>query len=167
MVSGLTMAKSNELAARYVTYPDILDVLREHGTSPAAIGSTLFNRIAFNMAISNSDDHARNHAAFWDGHRLSLTPAFDLAPGNRTGHTATQAMAFDRSGTRTSNFGALIKAAHVYGLTGNQARTIIDTMVAGIRAHWPEAIEHAELTRTQGAQLFGQQILNPGLFHEL
>ncbi|WP_353650107.1 HipA domain-containing protein [Nakamurella sp. A5-74] len=35
----------------------------------------MFARTAFNIAMSNTDDHLRNHAAFWDGQRLHLTPA--------------------------------------------------------------------------------------------
>lgn len=63
-----------EQRARYVTSPDVLAVLRRHGPTRADPSPELFARIAFAKAISNSDDHARNHAAFWDGHHLSLIP---------------------------------------------------------------------------------------------
>jgi serine/threonine protein kinase HipA of HipAB toxin-antitoxin module len=58
----------------------MLDVLRELGRDPQDIGRTLFERIVFNIAIGNNDDHARNHAALWDERSLELTPAFDLTP---------------------------------------------------------------------------------------
>jgi serine/threonine-protein kinase HipA len=48
----------------------------------------LFSRIAFNILCSNTDDHPRNHAAFWDGQALSLTPAYDLCPQLRSGGEA-------------------------------------------------------------------------------
>ena len=32
----------------------------------------------FNILCGNSDDHARNHAAFWDGYAPALTPAYDF-----------------------------------------------------------------------------------------
>jgi serine/threonine-protein kinase HipA len=35
----------------------------------------LLARIVFNICIGNIDDHARNHAGFWDDEQLSLTPA--------------------------------------------------------------------------------------------
>ena len=50
----------------------------------------MFDRIVFNIAISNYDDHALNHAAFWDGHHLELTPAYDLDPKPRTGWQRNQ-----------------------------------------------------------------------------
>lgn len=106
VVSGLTMAQTDEMHARYVSYPQILDVLRRYAKDGAQPGPELFRRIAMNIAISNNDDHARNHAAFWDGRHLELTPAYDLAPGQRSGDTFEQAMAFGRGnrGVKVSNF---------------------------------------------------------------
>lgn len=161
VVSGLTMAGEDELGARYVTYPAIFDVLREYGEDPAGAGRELFDRIVFNMAISNFDDHARNHAAFWDGRHLSLTPAYDLAPGNRSGATANQAMAFDRDGTRESTFAAAVGAAHVYGLDRQAARERVDRIVESIRENWDVAADLGRLTRADRERLWGRQVLNP------
>jgi len=167
VVSGLTMAGEDEVGARYVTYPSILDVLREHGSEPGGVGRALFERIAFNIAIGNSDDHARNHAAFWDGSQLALTPAYDLAPGSRHGETATQAMAFDYDGrVRTSSFAALLSEAPTYGLTAAVAREAIAQLVDSIRANWDDAAETARLTRADREHLWGRQILNPAAFYE-
>jgi serine/threonine protein kinase HipA of HipAB toxin-antitoxin module len=41
--------------------------------------------LIFNILIGNTDDHARNHAAFWDGENLAFTPAFDICPQSRAG----------------------------------------------------------------------------------
>lgn len=167
VVSGLTMAGEDELAARYVTYPDILDVLRARSAKPDQVGNELFKRIVFNIAISNSDDHARNHAAFWDGEHLDLTPAYDLAPGNRTGDSATQAMAIDRHGNRTSTFGTCISAAGVYGLTKTQARQVVDRIVTAIHDAWNDACEGGRLSALDRERLWGRQILNPAASYDL
>ncbi|BBX10598.1 HipA domain-containing protein [Mycolicibacterium aichiense] len=58
IVSALTMLGLDEMEGRYATYPDLLDVLRRTGTD-AAIGRRLFERIVFNVAIGNNDDHAQ------------------------------------------------------------------------------------------------------------
>ena len=47
---------------------------RRCGNRVPDAGEELFRRVAFNIAISNTDDHLRNHAAFWDGRALALTP---------------------------------------------------------------------------------------------
>ncbi|WP_166347351.1 type II toxin-antitoxin system HipA family toxin [Phytoactinopolyspora limicola] len=161
VVSGLTMAREDEVSARYVSYPGIFDVLREHGSQPEKVGRDLFDRIVFNMAISNTDDHARNHAAFWDGEHLRLAPAYDLAPGNRSGDTETQAMAFDRDGTRESTFAAAVRAAPVYGLAVPEARERVTRIVDSIHDNWDEAADISRLTRADKDRLWARQILNP------
>lgn len=40
----------------------------------------LFRRIAFNVAISNCDDHLRNHGFIYSPKGWSLSPAYDLTP---------------------------------------------------------------------------------------
>lgn len=160
VVSGLTMLGLDEMEARYATYPDLLDVLHRNGIE-ADIGRRLFERIVFNVAIGNNDDHARNHAAFWDGQHLTLTPAYDLCPQPRSGETSTQAMAFDREGTRESSFVACLQAAAVYGLTTADAREIIDTQVCIINRDWTDVADLARLTTAQRNLLWHRQIINP------
>lgn len=172
VVSALTMAGEDEHAARYVTYPRILDVLREFGVPDQDPGLLLFERIAFNIAISNSDDHARNHAAFWDGTHLRLTPAYDLAPGPRSGETATQAMAYGRTpdglpGEKASNFAVLISHAGQYGLTRAQARDVVDRIVTTISEQFDEVADAARMPARDRTSMFGRQFLNPGALHGL
>ena len=63
-------------------------------TDPVVAGSLSKHnqQVVFNILCSNTDDHARNHAAFWDGQALELTPAYDICPQPRTGGEASQAM---------------------------------------------------------------------------
>lgn len=160
LVSGLTMLGLDEMEGRYATYPDLLDVLTRDGADPN-IGRRLFERIVFNIAIGNNDDHARNHAAFWDGRRLDLTPAYDLCPQPRSGEIAAQAMAFGRDGQRESTFAACLAASNVYGLTRSQAREVISHQMDVIETHWSEAADLARLTESQRSYLWHRQVLNP------
>lgn len=164
-ISALSLVGLGELSARYATYPMLLDLLRERSTRPNEVGGDLFARIVFNIAIGNSDDHARNHAAFWDGTHLTLTPAFDLSPGPRSGETATQAMAIGRDGTRDSRFATCVNAAPAYGLGRQQAHDIIDGIVATIADNWVEAADHARLSERDRNHLWHRQFLNPYASH--
>ena len=165
MVSGLTMLGLHEDVARYASYPDLLDVLRRDGTD-SEIGRRLFERIVFNIAIGNHDDHARNHAAFWDGLNLTLTPAYDLVPQPRSGETAAQAMAIDRSGGRASQFSVCVNAAPIYGLSRSDGLEIIEHQVAVIEHDWAEAADAARLTVAERNQLYHRQVLNPFAFYD-
>lgn len=168
VVSGLTMAQTDEMYARYVSYPQLLDVLRLYAKDAAQPGPELFRRIAMNIAISNNDDHARNHAAFWDGRHLELTPAYDLAPGQRSGDTFEQAMAFGRGdhGAKVSNFAALVRESENYGLSAAQAREIIDHLVSAISDNWNDAAEVARLSAADKKSLRERQILPRAAFFD-
>ena len=104
MVSGLTMLGLGEMTSRYATYPDLADLIRARFTDPRATLAELFTRIVFSIAVGNTDDHPRNHAAFWDGRALTLTRAYDLCPQPRAGDETAQAMAIGRRGQRTARF---------------------------------------------------------------
>jgi serine/threonine-protein kinase HipA len=168
VVSGLTMAQTDEMYARYVSYPQILDVLRMYAKDPTQPGPELFKRIAMNIAISNNDDHARNHAAFWDGEYLELTPAYDLAPGQRSGDTFEQAMAFGRGdrGAKMSNFAVLLRESETYGLSGAEGREIIDHLVSSIRDNWDDAAEVARLSAADKQNLRERQVLPAAAFFD-
>lgn len=167
VVSGLTMLGFDALlGARYGSYPDMLDVLREWGRAPQDIGRRLFERIVFNIAIGNNDDHARNHAAFWDGRSLALTPAFDLTPQPRSTDTSAQAMAIGRDGSRASQFSVCVAAAADYGLSRPEARQIVERIVSTVEDHWSEAADAAGLSEADRNLLWKRSILNRSSFYD-
>ncbi|MDN4639395.1 type II toxin-antitoxin system HipA family toxin [Agreia sp. PsM10] len=165
VISALTMLGLDETEARYGSYTALVEVFRQFGNQPSAAARDLFQRIAFNIAISNTDDHLRNHAAFWDGRHIDLTPAYDLSPMNRSGETATQAIAYGSSGERGSNFASLLGVCHEYGLAAPAARTIIDGVISAVQDGWDDAADLARLTSIDKGLLWGRQFLNPGTTH--
>jgi serine/threonine-protein kinase HipA len=61
------------------------EIIPHRFLSPKDTLQELFGRICFNILRGNTDDHACNHAAFWDGKILSLTPAYEICRQGRTG----------------------------------------------------------------------------------
>ena len=167
VVSGLTILGLDALlGARYGSYPEMLDVLRERALVPQRVGRKLFERIVFNVAIGNNDDHARNHAAFWDGQSLELTPAFDLTPQVRSTDTSAQAMDIGRDGSRASQFSHCVAAAADYGLSRPDARDIVDHIVSMVEAQWLDAADAAGLSEVDRNALWGRSVLNRSTFYE-
>ena len=100
VVSALTILNLDVMMARYATYYDLADAIRSRFAEPRQALRELFSRIIFSICVGNTDDHARNHAAFRDGTILALTPACDICPQPRSGGEAAQAMAIRRDGYR-------------------------------------------------------------------
>jgi serine/threonine-protein kinase HipA len=168
MVSALTILGLAEMEARYATYHDLADIIAERFTHPRDTLRELFARIVFNIAMGNTDDHARNHAAFWDGRagRLTITPAYDICPYPRAGHAAEQIMAIGRDGSKSSQFATCIRAADVYGLSATEARDVVEHQVATIRREWHDAADAAQLTDAEQARMWEREILNPYAFFD-
>ncbi len=160
-VSALTILQLSEIAGRYATYYDLADEMRSRFTDRAGTLRQLFARITFNICVGNTDDHARNHAAFWNGERLTLTPAYDVCPQARAGGEAAQAMAIGRDGFRLSQLAGCLAAAREYELTTTEARNIIDHQLDVIRDHWDDAADAARLSTAERESMWGRQILNP------
>jgi serine/threonine-protein kinase HipA len=63
------------------SYLEIVDALRRWGATPLDDMRALFRRIIFNVLISNTDDHLRNHGfLFTSTAGWQLAPAYDLNP---------------------------------------------------------------------------------------
>ncbi len=162
VVSGLTMLDLPEQWVPTGSYPDLLDTLMLKSASSTGLGESIFRRAAFNIAIGNTDDHLRNHAAFWDGAHLELTPAYDLSPMLRSGEEASQALALNRNGDRTSSLETLVSAAADYRLDRATARAIAEEVTGTIATHFADAAEFAELTESERTLMWGRMFLNPG-----
>ena len=164
IVSALTILElhnAHGIAGRYATYVDLAHQVRSRFTAPDATLRELFSRIVFNILVGNTDDHARNHSAFWDGDSLTLTPAYDICPQTRTGGEAAQAMAFGDSGDRLSQVARCVTHAGHYHLTAQQAREIVDRQISVIRDQWDDVCELASLPAVEKQRLWRRQFLNP------
>ena len=118
--------------ARYASYQDLADIIRHRFTNPNKTLRELFGRIVFNILCGNTDDHARNHAASWDGRTLTLTPAYDVCPQHRTGIEASQAMLI-HDDNRMSQLSVRLKAALHFLLDEQTAKMIVKNQVDTIR----------------------------------
>jgi len=166
MVSALTLFELDEMMAPYASYEVLAELIRHRFVQPARELRELFARLSYNILCGNTDDHARNHAAFWDGESLSLTPAYDICPQGRTGNEASQAMLI--SGTnRLSRLESCLTAAKHFLLDGYEAKEIITTQIRIMRERWDAVCDEAELSDTDRRLLWGRQFFNPFAFEGL
>lgn len=156
MVSALTLFGLDEMMARYASYEDFAEIIRHRFTSPRATLHELYGRLVFNILCGNTDDHARNHAGFWDGKHLTLTPAYDICPQSRSGNVASQAMLIFGN-NRTSKLATCIEAAPNFQLGEQAAKDIITRQIGSIRNGWDDICKEADLNEVE-RNLFGERI---------
>lgn len=166
MVSALTMLGLDEMMARYASYEVLAEIIRHHFTNSKETLKELYGRICFNILCGNTDDHARNHAAFWDGKMLTMTPAYDICPQGRAGGEATQAMLI-KGDNRMSGLSTCLAAAGDFLLTADEAIEIIKGQISTIAGEWDAICEIAGLSPTDKSLFAGRQFLNPYCVEEL
>lgn len=166
MVSALTILALDEMQARYASYQDLAEVVRFRFFNPTETLHELFARLTMNVLVGNVDDHARNHAAFWNGSSLSLTPAYDICPQARGGGEASQAMLIvDQQ--RSSQIATCLAAAPHFHLDPAAAIAIVDRQITIIGEQWMPICAEANLGAVDRALFWGRQFLNPYAFYEL
>lgn len=78
-LSAMSMLGAKDNEAR--SYLEIVDALRRHGAAPKEDMEAQWRRVVFNILISNTDDHLRNHGFLYAGQEgWRLSPAYDLNP---------------------------------------------------------------------------------------
>lgn len=164
LLSGLSLLQLHEMEARYASYHDLADLIRQRFMNPAQQLEELFKRLAFNLLIGNTDDHARNHAAFWDGRHLNLTPAYDICPQMRTGQEASQAMDIGSVEGRFSTLKNVLSTCGAFQLDEMRARGLIEELAAVIERQWGNVCDEIDLSPMERTRLWRRVVLNPYCF---
>lgn len=160
MVSALTLLGLDDMMARYASYETLAEIIRHRFTDPKETLEEVFSRLVFNILCGNTDDHARNHAAFWNGKTLTLTPAYDICPQGRTGNEASQAMLISGN-NNLSQLKSCLATAHNFLLSEAKARAIFEKLITAIEQNWDSVCKEAELNEVDKKLLWRRQFLNP------
>ena len=141
----------------------LAEIIRHRLKGAKATLRELFGRLVFNVLCGNTDDHARNHAAFWNGRQLELTPAYDICPQAGLGQQVSQAVLI-RAGERSSQLAICVAAAPAFLLGQEQAVAIVNHQVSVIECQWQAVCDEANLSAVDRALLWRRQFLNPFAF---
>ena len=127
------------------SYPELVDALTEHGARAKSDAQALYRRVAFNVLISNVDDHLRNHGFLWSSKAgWSLSPAYDInpVPADLKARVLSTNINLDEG---TCSIDLLEASSEYFALNLAQARGIIKE-VATVTATW------REVAKTSGAR---------------
>ncbi len=116
-------------------YPEMVDALGSQGAHATEDAHALYRRVAFNVLVSNVDDHLRNHGFLRLGHAgWTLSPAYDLNPVPTDLKARVLSTRIDLVDA-TCSLDLLEEAAGYFALPLAKARTIIKE-VATATAQW-------------------------------
>ena len=132
-MSALTAVQGDDGETR--SYLELVDVLRREGSEVETDLRELWRRVVFNILVSNTDDHLRNHGFVRDAVGWRLAPAYDLNPMPSDVRPRIHALAIDEADTSGSLETAL-SVAPAFGFSKAADARAIARKVGSAVAKW-------------------------------
>lgn len=125
-------------------YLDMVSFIKSNGASPKEDLIELWKRVVFNMAVSNTDDHLRNHGFLLVSNGWRLSPLYDVNPVEEGDELALNVSEEDNR----ISIELAIETAHYYGIKEAEARKIADDILTTVRDNWERIAKQCGLSRT-------------------
>lgn len=134
-----------------VGYLDLVAFVMKNSPQAKEDLEQLWRRMAFNMMVSNTDDHLRNHGFILTNNGWRLSPAYDMNP-NEMGHGLTLNIS---ESSNDLDLSIALETAHWYQLKRDRAERILKEMQLEISL-WrtvakKHGISHSEIEQTKRA----------------
>ena len=131
MTSAMTLLDKTQ-KAHEASYLDIADWLSANGASPRKDLAELWRRMVFNILISNTDDHLRNHSFLLCENGWHLAPLYDINPNPIGGYLSLGITEEDSA----LDIQLAMDTAEFYQLSSQDATKTIAAMATIIQRDW-------------------------------
>lgn len=125
------------------SYLELVSLIRQYGATPKKDLQELWKRIVFNMAVSNTDDHLRNHGFLLSDEGWKLSPLFDVNP-EPTGDTLS--LNVDEYNNMI-DFELALSVAQQYYVSPKQAEEILKEVKYVVDNNWKRIARGYGLSR--------------------
>lgn len=119
-------------AADGSSYLDIAAFIKSYGAQPKKDLIELWKRIVFNMAVTNTDDHLRNHAFILTGKGWVLSPLYDVNPVPYGDELSLNVDEDDNS----IRIALAVQTAARFGISESDAKSYAENIQKIIRDNW-------------------------------
>lgn len=145
--SAMTMLGKNDGASSEdgSSYIDIVDFIRAYGSSPKDDLIELFKRIIFSMAVSNTDDHLRNHGFILNDKGWRLSPLYDVNPVPYGDVLSLNIDSYDNS----ISIDLAISSACYYDIKEFDAEVYADEILTMVKNNWEQLAKKHGINRDQ------------------
>jgi serine/threonine-protein kinase HipA len=144
--SAMTMTSNSEDTIRdnMPSYLDIADFIQNYGVNINENLQQLWRRIIFNIAVSNTDDHLRNHGFILTNEGWILSPAYDINPSiDKDG----LALNIDTNNNEL-DFNLAISVGEYFRLDNSQMDKIINEVIEAVSS-WKVIAQEIGISRAE------------------
>ena len=132
-------------AADGSSYLDIAAFIKSYGAQPKMDLIELWRRILFNMAVTNTDDHLRNHAFVLTDKGWILSPVYDVNPVPYGDELSLNVDEEDNS----ISIDLAVQTAVRFGISKSDAEAEAEDILKIVRDNWEKTAAEYGLTRRQ------------------
>ena len=132
-------------AADGTGYLDIAAFIKAYGVTPQKDLTELWKRIVFNMAVTNTDDHLRNHAFLLTEKGWMLSPLYDVNPVPYGDELSLNVDETDNS----IRFELALETALRFGIKTADAKIYVEETSKTVRENWRLLASKYGLSRGQ------------------
>ena len=132
-------------AADGSSYLDIAAFIKSYGAQPKKDLGELWKRIVFNMAVTNTDDHLRNHAFILTDKGWILSPLYDVNPVPYGDELSLNVDEEDNS----ISIDLAVQTAVRFGISESDAEAQAEEILKIVRDNWEKTAAGYGLTRRQ------------------
>jgi len=132
-------------AADGTSYLDLVGFIKSYGGNPKADLYELWKRIVFNMLVSNTDDHLRNHAFMFSENGWTLSPLYDVNP---VPYGDELSLLVDEQDNSIS-LELAINTSYRFGISEDEAKKIAGEMSQIVQDNWERLAKEYGLSRGQ------------------
>lgn len=125
------------------SYLDIVSFIKAYGSNPKADLLELWKRIVFNMAVTNTDDHLRNHAFIFGKNGWELSPLYDVNP---VPYGDELSLLVDDEDNHIS-MELAVNTANRFGIQREVAEKIVSEIQKVVRDNWERLAKEHGLSR--------------------
>ena len=144
-MSAFTALEASDNDTR--SYLEVVEFLRREGAAVNEDLRQLWRRIVFNLLVSNTDDHLRNHGFLRAPQGWRLSPAYDLNPVPVDVKPRIHALAIDEI-DGTASLDTAMQVAPMFGIAEADARAITAEVGRAVR-RWRDAAARFGVTTDQ------------------
>ena len=131
------------------SYMEIADALRPYAAAAKQDLHSLWRRIVFNVLISNTDDHLRNHAFIYVGRSgWRLSPAYDLNPVPTDIKPRMLSTSIAEDPDLTASLELALEVADHFGVAAADAGRIVTEVQMAVRT-WRDVASRFGLSRRE------------------
>lgn len=143
--SAMTLLEKTDgaSAADGSSYLDIAAFIKSYGAQPKKNLVELWKRIVFNMAVTNTDDHLRNHAFIFTDKGWVLSPLYDVNPVPYGDELSLNVDNEDNS----ISIELAVQTSVKFGIPKPDAETYAENILKIVRDNWEKSANEYGLSR--------------------